>query len=227
MQTKKPHVLSSSQEFAQYINSIEVDSASILVRIDVDHFFMSGSPDQLGLYAGKLFEDRTLRDLVTDVTVFLTFYQYVRSSVLPGRLWRTKRGSGMGLRCSGPICDAVFYTLVETWAVNPDVLSSHGIRSYKRFKDDIFLICQCTAGLRRWYAEFRRRAAAVFQTTVEQVSGGDRASVDMLQFTVTKNGNSLVVSLKAKQQEGPPLSSQSAHPPGVCMWPINFSKSLG
>ena len=49
----------------------------------------------------------------------------------------------------------------------------------------------------------------------------------MLQFTVTKSGNSLIVSLKTKQQEGPPLSSQSAHPPGVCLWPIIFSKSLG
>ena len=63
--------------------------------------------------------------------------QYVSPAELPGRIWKVRRGSGMGILCSGEISDAAFAKLAETGYVDSEqVRRRHGLVFYYRFKDD-------------------------------------------------------------------------------------------
>ena len=61
---------------------------------------------------------------------------------------------------------------------------------------------------------------------VEEYSGGPDAGVQMLQLFIFKNNGVLTAGLKKKNQEGPLLSSTSAHPLSIHRWPINYSRAL-
>ena len=61
--------------------------------------------------------------------------------MLPGRCWRVVKGSGMGLKHSSALRDAALFAMFEhlffIWELV--VAMAHGIKLYRRFKDDMLL----------------------------------------------------------------------------------------
>ena len=143
--------MQSTEEFVQRLDAIRIDPGDILVRIDVKHFYMSGTHDELVSAILKAFPRTLLRQRLKEAVYFLLAHQYIESKLLPGRCWVTKIGSGMGLRHSGAIADLAFAMLAELpWALKPYNLSAYGIKTYMRFKDDIFVVANdkinCVSG---------------------------------------------------------------------------------
>ena len=93
-------------------------------------------------------------------------------------------GSGMGLIMSGPISDYSFYVLAESgFLLDPAVRERHHIRTYMRFKDDLFLVVGGDAASRRaFYYELQRRAA-YFKLKVDCISA---TAVEMLDLIIYK-----------------------------------------
>ena len=62
----------------------------------------------------------------------------VVSNLVPGRVFRVVRGSGMGHRHSGCIADSSFFALGEReFAARSQVFQSFGIKRYYRYRDDV------------------------------------------------------------------------------------------
>ena len=60
---------------------------------------------------------------------------------LPGRVFRTARGTGMGLVHSGEVADCAYYHRVERGRVDDKgCLSKYMIDGYWRFKNDALLL---------------------------------------------------------------------------------------
>ena len=219
------YILQSTEEFVQRLDAIRIDPGDILVRIDVEHFYMSGTHDELVSAILMAFQRPLLRQRLKEAVYFLLAHQYIESKLLPGRCWVTKIGSGMGLRHSGAIADLAFAMLAELpWALKPYNLSAYGIKTYMRFKDDIFVVANDKIKLREWYWRLRD-GATCFKTIVEQYS---LSCVSMLQVTVSVEGSRLVARPKFKEMSlEVPLCTSSAHARHVHRWPCSFIRNLG
>merc|ERR1712151_737662 len=108
-----PRVLHSVQSFVQGAAERRFPETAVMVRLDFRDFFMSGTGGQLAEGLGSIFPRGRRRGIVEDCVYFLCEYQYVRSPVLPGRLWHVEIGSGVGLPQSGALADGAFYGVVE------------------------------------------------------------------------------------------------------------------
>ena len=67
-------------------------------------------------------------------------------------VYQVVEGSGMGLSCSGDVCDVCFFSLCEKgFATNNSWFKNCGILDYCRYKDDIMIIHSGPfAGLQRY-----------------------------------------------------------------------------
>ena len=127
------HVITDTMELIEYIKSFDVNANTWMLKADVKDFFLTGSEDELVRSAVSLVELRMKVPLARAVE-FLLWSQFVRSIHHPNRLWKTVKGSGMGLPHSGEVADAML--LVRERAI----LRQFTPRGYVRFKDDILIL---------------------------------------------------------------------------------------
>ena len=208
---------SLSGNFVEWARQVKVDSTIYMIRIDIKHFFMSGTPEHLAEYASRILPQGHRR-IYHDAVLWFLHNQYIKSGVIKhSTVFKVVRGAGMGLPASGPIADSVFYTLAEkSWGTNPLVMEAHGIRHYVRFKDDLFVIATNRALTRKWYRGLCRAASTVFDLHVEEVSN---IEVCMLSLRVRMEGAHLRVTPNPPPTSSP-LSITSAHRPPVHLsWP--------
>ena len=93
---------------------------------------------------------------------YLLSSEYVVSNLVPGRVFRVVRESGMGHRHSGRIADCSFFTLRErVFAARSQVLQSFGIKRYYRDRDDVLMTCSRKQGTREFFQNFARKGPAV------------------------------------------------------------------
>ena len=100
---------------------------------------MNGTPSELKDSTKVLFPPGPRCRLLCEAVEYLLSSQYVVSNLVPGRVFRIVRGSGMGHRHSGCIADCSFFALGEReFAARSQVLQSFGIKRYYRYRDDVF-----------------------------------------------------------------------------------------
>ena len=221
--SKAKHLIVSSEQLKSLVAKVRVGDSSRLMRIDLDHFFMSGNHDQLAHLASKIVDCPGERRAVNHVLRFLLRHQYIRSRFLGDRTWVANKGSGMGLRHSSSVCDAVLYVLAEVDLITPHVLSHYEIPFVCRFRDDLLLIYNNFEKVRQWYDLYSNAAASVFSMSVIEVS---RSGLDMLALFIYRDGQTLLSRPRDRRYQGPPLSTQSEHPPFVHKgWPISVLKT--
>ena len=145
--------------------------------------------------------------------------QFVEAPGLPGRLWRTIRGSGMGLPHSGALCDAAVIVRAERQHAGVlGVRQHHCIDGFWRYKDDV-LVLGSDPGLAN---EFLRRYisfAGYFKIVCENV---DSNQCKFLEVIVKKGVCEFLTIPSYKNTNiSKPLEMTSAHPPFVHKsWPI-------
>ena len=132
------------------------------------------------------------------------------SNLVPGRVFRVVRGSGMGHRHSGCIADCSFFALGEReFAARSQVLQSFGIKRYYRYRDDVLMICSRKQGTRE-FSKMLREKVQPLKLQVEEVSG---SSIRYLDLLLTKTGTRFVAKPAFKTTSlARPLDPTSAHP---------------
>ena len=106
------HILRNSIEFVRKVAGARIPESAFLVRLDTEDFFMSGTVDELAsttIPLIPLYKRNTVRKALT----FLLNHRYVVSDLITERTYKVVKGTGMGLRHSGAVADATFFTLVE------------------------------------------------------------------------------------------------------------------
>ena len=94
-----------------------------------------------------------------DALYFLLSSHTVESANDPPEVFQVVKGSGMGLRHSGPLTDLVFYQRVERDKLDQRwYCADHGISHYFRFRDDIFITRSDKAQFSRLFNDMKRNA---------------------------------------------------------------------
>ena len=132
-----PHLVLDSLQVTRELRQTSCEGPEVFAKLDVKSFYMSGLPDVLSNTSCKVF-DVGERGLLEETVFWSLDHQYVCVLELPNRVWKVELGSGMGLKHSGEVADASFYTLHEMHLLPR--LDEFSIKRYCRFKDDILVI---------------------------------------------------------------------------------------
>ena len=134
---KLPHLVVNSEQVVRRLQNMTVIPSARLIKIDIRDFFMEGDHLQL-IEACSSSVESSWRAPFRSILRYILDTQYVKASSVPGRLFKVKRGAGMGLLCSGEVCDMTFYKTVEEHILQ--FLQRWGITEHCRFRDDIFIV---------------------------------------------------------------------------------------
>ena len=211
------HLVKSSKFFVERISCVKPIGRVLFVKLDLKDYFLSGTPDELihdivGPLAG------CEKKLVEDCLHLLLSHQYISAEGFDGRLWRSVKGSGMGLLHSGDLMDVAFYLRCEKWFLDcPGKLWSYGIQRYFRYRDDILIVAQSADGVRCFLDEVRSRQK-YFRVEIESSS---RSSVRFLDCKVSVASGRFVCAPTVKGSALlKPLDVASRHVPHTRMWPL-------
>ncbi|MFM7989012.1 MAG: hypothetical protein ACKPKO_57835 [Candidatus Fonsibacter sp.] len=180
--------------------------------MDLKEFFMTGTMEELSTSVGGLFDDPLTKKLVSDVTDFLIFNQRIMSHTMPDDVYAVIIGSGMGLVHSGEVSDGSYYHIAESRYLDT-YRDRYGLKTYLRYRDDIFVIGTNTLDMFRFWIHVER-VSKPYGVKMEQVS---TSGVDMLDIHVFKGPGWSVSGfldyrpLIKTTSLGIPLSCDSAH----------------
>ncbi len=125
------HLCKDSSEVIGILNSTAVPDEAVLMKLDTEQFYLSGShEDLIELAAGK-FEDRQQRNLVQGILWTVLGYQMAINGN-DGSLYRVHEGLGMGGVHSGSPSALDFAVKVKR-----SLLLMEGMEVYVRFRDDV------------------------------------------------------------------------------------------
>ena len=210
------HICSSTQDFLEKLSRVHIFPGDFLVRIDMEDFYMAPSFQKLSEHSGLVDVD----ECYVQALNFVLENQFV-SVVVDGfkHHFQLLKGSGMGTEISGDLCDSVLFWLSECKLLTPDSLSMYSIRSFLRFRDDVFIVAGDRSLFRDFFRAFRSSIDGVWKCKLEELS---RKSVTMLDVTVYIDDNHKLGWLPYKKptKHFIPLSVSSAHVPFVHSWPI-------
>ena len=217
--------LTSSAQLVADIKTVVAEDCDYFVKLDVRDFYMTGTPSELKDSIKVLFPPGPRCRLLCEAVEYLLSSEYVVSNLVPGRVFRVVRGSGMGHRHSGCIADCSFFALGEReFAARSQVLQSFGIKRYYRYRDDVLMICSRKQGTREFFKMLREKVQP-FKLQAEEVS---RSSIRYLDLLLTKTGTRFVPRPAFKTTSlARPLDPTSAHPKFVhCSWPVGMVKRI-
>ena len=174
-----PHLLLNSFQVVQRLRTRSISSSARLIKIDIRDFFMEGEHAQFLEACSSAVPIEWKRCLRT-LLAFILRTQYVRSPCFRDKLFQVKRGAGMGLLCSGDICDITFYKTVEETIL--PVLASWNVVDYFRFRDDIFAIVDGPISCVRGFVEALKASSCVWKLKVESISLHEVVFLDLRIF---------------------------------------------
>ena len=140
--SKHKHVLHSSDDLIRDLNTFRPVQDMVFVHWDLKDFFMQGSTDFLVFHSSLVIPIK-YRAVFRRALTFVLDNQYVRSRLIPNRLWKVVTGSGMGLKCSSNIADAAFLHAVELCGIGLAIRRSQersGLIFYRRFRDNLLMV---------------------------------------------------------------------------------------
>ena len=99
----------SSAQLVADIKTVAAEDSDYFVKLDVRAFYMTGTPSELKDSIKVLFPPGPRCRLLCEAVEYLLSIEYVVSTLVPGRVFRVVRRSGMGHRHSGCIADCSFF----------------------------------------------------------------------------------------------------------------------
>ena len=211
------HLVQSSGQFVKAISQRVPVGRSLFIKLDVKDFFLSGSIEEL-CRDGTLGFEGEEKKLLDRALWLILDYQYVKSANHPDKVWKSRRGSGMGLVHSGDLMDWVLFAKMEKWfAKSPGMLWEFGITGYYRYRDDVLILATDAILARRFIDELLSRAG-YFKILLESAS---RTSVRFLDVSLCVVNQRFVCLITSKSTAlVRPLCVSSRHAPHVHRCPI-------
>ena len=187
---------------------------------------MEGSHGELVHYSSEMVPPPWKR-FFSILLKFILQSQYVGVEFLPQLVWRVICGAGMGVGCSGEVCDAVFYNMVEKDFVDcPTICRQFRVYHYARFKDDIFLCIGGSPTSRYDFLSQLKTRSKIWRLKVESVSSLECSFLDLHigKIGLWRSCGMLDISICHKpSSQYQPLAPHSMHPPSVHIsWPAGM-----
>ena len=220
-----PHLLHNSHQVVQRLSEARIPEDAFFLRIDIREFFMSGLHTQFLEFCTPLV-DKKWQNHFRALLTFILGSQYVTMEGCTDSVWQVKRGAGMGLSCSGEVCDATFYASVEL-ALIP-ALPEFSVFHYFRFKDDLMLIVGGNAISRFQLLSKMKGLSKVWALKVESIESDSCSFLDLQiskgpRWKRTKCLDICVFRKPSSQSQV--LGSNSLHPAHVHRsWPAAMVK---
>jgi hypothetical protein len=168
------HLCKDSREIIALLDSTVIaNPEAVLLKLDVDQFYLSGGHMELISLVGTEFSGRQKKAL-EDILWTVMGYQLV--TTVDGTMHRVQIGSGMGGVQSGAVSDLAFLVQVESR------LPKAGMLLYSRFRDDVFVVLENQAVAESFQTAFRQLASPTWQVSVDEVSSYSVAMLDLLVY---------------------------------------------
>ena len=178
------HVYGSSDEVLKDILSIRFPSEIAFYKIDIEDFYMQGSPDFHASCSFNDVENLGLRKALKGCVRFVLDEQFVVNKI-DGSLYKIYEGSGQGQVLSGDLADNSFlHTCESEFAALKDVQLKHKVYGYFRYRDDILIVALRGEGIHAFFQEMKRLCSGVYKLSVEEVG---LSSISFLDFTLYKS----------------------------------------
>ena len=208
------HVLKDTKALVKALSKVQCKPHYKFCKLDVKHFYMSGTSVELADLAASAFEETNLYRLVKESILFLLEHQEVVDKSSNTRV-KVCRGSGMGLPHSGAIAELALLQGGEI----PALKHMHDLHIvfYARFKDDILIVFSDYARLNTFINHLRR--GHPFKIQCDLI---DSHSVHFLEVCVEKYVRAFRTFpiCKPSSLQVPWLSKFSAHVKSVLnSWP--------
>ncbi|CAE7518089.1 unnamed protein product, partial [Symbiodinium microadriaticum] len=158
------------------LKSLVIPASAHFIRIDVKDFFMSGRHSEFVESCSRYVEEAWVTAF-REVLKFILASQFVASEFCPGCVYKVTSGAGMGLACSGEVCDITFYDTVESKVLSD--LTSFDVHCYMRFKDDILVVLSCDRAQRLALINHRKCFSRVWSLKVECISDTECQFLDL------------------------------------------------
>ncbi len=132
------HLASSTEQVQSRLQGITCGPKTVLVKLGVAQFFLSGSHDTVVAATGEAFQG-TMRQMVQDLLWLLLSSQFLLDpDSRADWLWSTWKGSEIGAKHSPHVANLCFHQLVEgTLLAN---LERFGVVKNIRLFDDTFAV---------------------------------------------------------------------------------------
>ena len=220
-----PWLLRDSFDFVERLRRRTFPSNTIMIRLDIREFFMTGRHDDiLSSCSGVVTESH--QKSFGEMCRFVLGSQYVVPPFPTEEAYKVSVGTGMGLSCSGDLSNICFYVKAEKGYVDSVAVRSEClVWEYLRYMDDVWMAAHDGPGWHKFVSELVHRASP-FEVQIEETS---KESVQMLDLRVYAGGGfqrchkfDFEVSPKSSSI-ATPLMPTSCHPPSVHMsWPSSL-----
>ena len=174
--SKLSHLVKDSSVVVDKLKSLVIPASAHFIRIDVKDFFMSGRHSEFVESCSRYVEEAWVTAF-REVLKFILASQFVASEFCPGCVYKVTSGAGMGLACSGEVCDITFYDTVESKVLSD--LTSFDVHCYMRFKDDILVVLSCDRAQRLALINHRKCFSRVWSLKVECISDTECQFLDL------------------------------------------------
>jgi len=239
---KMNHLVNSTENMVNRLGRFdkEINEDSVLYKFDIKEFYMNGTSEELikgiemamEILGPKIEMDNSEKIAYDRLTIrivrFLLENQYIISEYTRNRVWKIKKGAGMGLMHSREVSSLAYFGLVEgVSTIKKDNMCMHKIIEYCRYEDDGIIIGR-DRNLARLYLRAIMDQKKVWEIKYEgMVSVLFGQEIQLLNTYISLECGKIIIRPRVKGPEsGIPLEGHSGHRKCVHKWPISTIKEL-
>ena len=223
------YILRCSRQFASSIQAKRCLESSVMAKLDLKDYYLSGNHADVKRYSCLHLTDGTLKSLLYDALDILLEHQFIGSS-FTNDTYRACVGSGMGYAHSSAVSNAVLINKVESYMMSPRCLRDCKIRGAWRYEDDVIVHGIDRDLLEHWTTQYCLRGLPIFTVIKEDFVTVNEGKMDYLDMSVlwdTVRGRFLVKPFFKPHTLDLPLSLSSGHHPSIhTSWASNYIRNL-
>jgi hypothetical protein len=134
-------IATGSEEVVRKIKNTPVGPRSIMLKFDVQDFYLAGNQQLIAETVSSWFGEAKLRKFIKSALLVVLGFQFVGGFDYtddPCTMYGVQRGSGIGMKHAGAVADACFAILAERPVLG--LKEQLGVIKYVRFRDDVFVL---------------------------------------------------------------------------------------
>jgi len=224
------HILKNSEQLLGVLDSTVTGERRQLVTADVSDFFIRGDQLRIAKIFSKILPV-AFRNGAVNALLHVLHHQYVSCTVVNDvhgydRVFRSLRGSGMGLSASRELADWDFFQLVEMeYATSPGIQTKHKIDFHFRYCDDIIWCSKLDKSWPQFLEKFRSKCKPDYDIVLSNFSTKSMPFLDV--NVMLQNGRYAYAPYVKPTAQKRWLASDSAHTYMVhANWPSAYVQRL-
>ena len=137
---QKEYIITTTAQFVEKVKLLKPNKDYSFIKMDVKDFYLSGDFNSITDDIKEEFKGPR-GELLVDAIWMLLGAQLITSKFHSDRVWKARKGTGIGLVHSGDLADWLLWSKVEKWLLDLRCIREESsIVGYFRFRDDVLLI---------------------------------------------------------------------------------------